>query len=43
MGYLRCSCVVLIFFLSGCYREHTFDQEVIIRPGTKGFAFEVQN
>lgn len=42
MNFLKCSWVVLLVLLSGCYSETTFDSEVIIRPGTKGFTYEVQ-
>lgn len=38
----RCACMFLILLSSSCYRENTFDPEVIIFPGAKGFAYEVQ-
>ena len=34
--------MLLVLSLSGCYQKDTFDSEVIIRPGTKGFTHEVQ-
>ena len=39
---LKCVCILLVLSLSGCYQKNTFDSEVIIRPGTKGFTYEVQ-
>lgn len=39
---LRCACMLLSLLSSSCYRESTFDPEVIIFPGAKGFAYEVQ-
>ncbi|MEQ1793783.1 MAG: hypothetical protein ABL970_06275 [Nitrospira sp.] len=42
MDYLRLYGVAFFLFLSGCYRDGAFDQEVIIRPGANGYTYEVQ-
>ena len=42
MNLLKFTCVVLVVLLNGCYSETTYESEVIIRPGTKGFNYEVQ-
>jgi hypothetical protein len=39
---LELGCILLVLSLSGCYQKDTFDSEVIIRPGAKGFTYEVQ-
>lgn len=41
MNFLKFSCVVLAVLLGGCYWL-TFDSVVTIRPGVKGFAYEIQ-
>ena len=42
MNLLKFTCVALVVLLNGCYHEDSFESEVIIRPGTKGFNYELQ-
>ena len=42
MNFLKFSCVILAVLLGGCYRSTSFDSVVTIRPGVKGFAYEIQ-